>query len=107
LSLVKFISRAPWIPPGAIVAILSRRKRECATAAKYRDFKKCASAAPGDLWNGSKSVNLSEDRTVVLTIFLARLLQAENSATRIGDRRTQATAMMRLTVEKDRKKHAA
>jgi hypothetical protein len=77
LSLVKFISRAPWIPAGAIVAFLSRRKRECATAANYRGFKKCALAMSGDLWNSSKSVNLSEDRTVVLTIFLARLLQAE------------------------------
>jgi hypothetical protein len=50
---------------------------------------------------------VSRDRTVVLTIFLVRNLQAFFLQTLFAISANQATATMRLTVKKDRKKPAA
>jgi hypothetical protein len=59
------------------------------------------------LCGGGKSVKVSRDRTVVLTIFWRVCCKgfALPAHSRIGA--DQATAMLRLTVDKDRKKYAA
>jgi hypothetical protein len=81
------MSGAPAIADGAIVAIAIRRKRGGLAGTKRRLLKKSAATVRGDLWNASKSVMVSRDRTVVLTIFLARYLQAHSLQTGAGGQR--------------------
>jgi hypothetical protein len=60
--------------------------RASAAASNYRRLKKSFLTDPGDLWNASKSVKVSRDRTVVLTIFW-RVSCRQVSANAFGDRR--------------------
>jgi hypothetical protein len=99
---------APWISAGAIVAFLGGRKRvQPCPASNYRGFKKLALTRRAVLWNASKSVKVSRDRTVVLTIFWRVCCKQSFAGAHKGIGANQATAMTRLTVKKDRKKHAA
>jgi hypothetical protein len=99
---------APWISAGAIVAFLGARKRvRPCPASNYRGFKKLALTPRGVLWNASKSVKVSRDRTVVLTIFWRVCCKQSFAGAHKGISANQATAMTRLTVKKEQKNHAA
>jgi hypothetical protein len=92
LSLVKFIRNAPALPP--------RR-------GNYRPFKKSVAVAVDGLCRAAKSVKVSRDRTVVLTIFWRVCCRQNSANARLGIGADQATAMTRSAVKKDRKKSAA
>jgi hypothetical protein len=76
-------------------------------ASNYRAGGKTPLTRPRVLWNASKSVKVSRDRTVVLTIFWRVCCKQIFAGAHMGIGANQATAMTRLTVNKDRKKHAA
>ena len=72
-----------------------------------RDSKNLLRIARDALCRAAKSVKVARDRTVVLTIFWRVCCREKPRGRVFGDQRNQATAKMRLTVERDRKKHAA
>jgi hypothetical protein len=108
LSLAKFIRPRSLDFSGSYCRIRGRAQaRRPYEASNYRGFKKLALTCCGVLWNASKSVKVSRDRTVVLTIFWRVSCKQSFAGAHWGIGANQATAMTRLTVKKDRKKHAA